>query len=1013
MRKVYFLIALMSTSSLAADFAPALQWVKTVGGSGISSVSSAAADPHGNLYMVGRTTSLDFPGLSAAQPNAGGSPLVRINSSTGAAEKLYPPGLSTVTALAADPRNPKTLYAAAASAVFHSLDAGSTWSALSSISPAATVQGLTADLVDSNVLYAATSRQGVLKSTDGGLTWNAINTGIPPSSDGSISAIGVVVDPNSPQVLFTFTSGGFMRSGNRGASWSLITTGFFSSDLLAFDPFHPGTLYLVFGSGMRRSTDDGQTFVPYSAPPDQAFPWALIADPLHEGILYCATSNGIYQSTDSGANWVQKTTSAASILAADPDSPVIYTNSLTYAMLKTTDGFDTTSPFGTPVTTLHQIVVAGSNVFQVAAPTNDVFAVKLDPDGNIVYSTYFGGSSDDAASAMTLGPDGSLYVTGTAVSSDFPTTPGAYVRNKPGVPAAPASFVFKLNPDGSLAWSTYFADSGSPVNAIALDSAGNVFLGGSSTGKLPTTPGAYQTDFQQTFGCTGFSHLCFPGPTSAFVTKFNPQGSGLVYSTYVPFDDHNNVSSSAQALAIDSHGNAWFGGPETVVQVNSDGSALLASASQRGISISALALDQDSNLYATGAAILNPQIVFPATPGAFQAAPQPAVPVLPYQTNPGGFSDAFVIKWDSTLSHILAATLLGGELTDSGESIALDHAGNVIISGEADSKAFPTRAPFQTSFSPRSGFVAAFDPTLSHLLFSTYLGDTRPFDARAVALDPDGNLLLAGSTLSTGNLFIGGEPGESFNVGNLVVANKIALPAAPAVRLDSVKNFASQIAAPIAPGEPILAVGSGFAPDAQLVIDGVPLAAVTGTASTLLAVMPDDAKTSGAYTIQVSSGGSLSNPVYVPAAPASPGIYSTDGTGFGQGYILNSDGTLNSPGNPATPGSAITLFVAGQGQFTLDHGFAVTNLAPSVFVEGFYCNGIAAIIGPVKGLPGNVYQLSVFVPDPVNLAKNNPDLANFKFPPQVGVQLVMGPVNSLNSANSGMLSQGGVLLNVK
>jgi hypothetical protein len=86
---------------------------------------------------------------------------------------------------------------------------------------------------------------------------------------------------------------------------------------------------------------------------------------------------------------------------------------------------------------------------------------------------------------------------------------------------------------------------------------------------------------------------------------------------------------------------------------------------------------------------------------------------------------------------------------------------------------------------------------------------------------------------------------------------------------------------------------------------------------------------------------------------------------------------------------------------------------PAVFIDGFYCNGIAAIIGPVNGLPGNVYQLSVFVPDPAALAISNPDLKNFQFPPQSGIQLVMGPLNSASFPNSAMVSQGGIFINIK
>ncbi len=93
--------------------------------------------------------------------------------------------------------------------------------------------------------------------------------------------------------------------------------------------------------------------------------------------------------------------------------------------------------------------------------------------------------------------------------------------------------------------------------------------------------------------------------------------------------------------------------------------------------------------------------------------------------------------------------------------------------------------------------------------------------------------------------------------------------------------------------------------------------------------------------------------------------------------------------------------------------FAVATLQPSVFVDGFYANGIAATATPVEGLPGTVYQLGVYVPDPAKLAASNPNFANFKLPPQVGVKLVFGDVNPFNPDNSAIISQAGLVLNVK
>jgi hypothetical protein len=71
------------------------------------------------------------------------------------------------------------------------------------------------------------------------------------------------------------------------------------------------------------------------------------------------------------------------------------------------------------------------------------------------------------------------------------------------------------------------------------------------------------------------------------------------------------------------------------------------------------------------------------------------------------------------------------------------------------------------------------------------------------------------------------------------------------------------------------------------------------------------------------------------------------------------------------------------------------------------------VITPVAGLPGNVYRLGVFFPNPAMPPAQNPNLLNFTMPSQVAVRLVMGTVNSSNPDNSGFLSQPGIVLNVK
>jgi uncharacterized protein (TIGR03437 family) len=182
------------------------------------------------------------------------------------------------------------------------------------------------------------------------------------------------------------------------------------------------------------------------------------------------------------------------------------------------------------------------------------------------------------------------------------------------------------------------------------------------------------------------------------------------------------------------------------------------------------------------------------------------------------------------------------------------------------------------------------------------------------------------------------------------------------VRLDAVYNAASLLGVALSPGETIAAIGARFGPDAQVMLNGVPLSTTVQTVDGITAMIPADLGDANAGVITVSSGGVTSNSVVMPIAAASPGLYSADGSGLGQAYILNSDGTLNSPSNPAPAGSAITIFATGIGSITESGPYAVAALPISVFIQGVYANGIAAYLEQPTGLPAATYALSVFVP---------------------------------------------------
>jgi len=725
-------------------YTPSLQCITSLGGSGTSTATAVAADRQGNLYIAGNTTSLDLLTLGAAQPHPGGSTLVRIDPASGTSQDIYFQGatnLGTVQSVAADPENSQSIYAAGSGGIFHSQDGGNTWTNLAPIPSSAGVISVTVDPRNSKALYASTAPSGAFKSMDGGASWVAINKGVPAAPDGTLDIYQIWVDPKSPAVLLASANTGLLRSENAGVSWTQVL-GPVSG--VAFDPFTAGTIYVCGpGSlGIAESKDDGQTWTALPTLTGQGS-WAvrIVADPFHQGTLY-AGGYGLFQSTDAGVTWTTVgpyyATYYTAAMAADPSKPVLYVGGWPNGVLMSTDGFNTSTTLAPQLPQASQILVAGASVFVAPMQTTDVFVAKLDTNGNIVYTTYFGGSGNDTASAIAVGQDGSVYATGSTNSTDFPVTPGSYTGG------GQASYVFKLKPDGSLAWSTFFADAHTTVSALAVDDEGEPYLAGATSGYLPTTDGAYQTTFQQPpqSPCGFPTSIWCPLPmtiSSAFLTKFNGGGSGLVFSTYVANDAQNNAIVNANALAVAANG-IYLAGDDAVLLMNGGGSALLASNTQATVGMNAIAIDGSSNVYVTGSGYP------PVTTGAFQTAPVPPIPSLP-GTAVGATWPAFVMKLDSGLSQILSATLLSGEGINTGNSIAIDSSGNAITGGNTTSKAFPTLAPSQGNFSGTagSGYVAGLDPTLSSLLFSTFVGDG-PFNVAGVVPGGGGTFFWQGPT---------------------------------------------------------------------------------------------------------------------------------------------------------------------------------------------------------------------------------------------------------------------------
>ncbi len=961
------------------------QWVQTVGGSASAAVAAVATDSQGNSYVVGNTTSVDMAVRGAAQSHPAGSGLYRIDGPASNWTSLYDSGATSVSALAVSVQHPQLAFAVSPQGLLRTADGGATWTvALPPVSPPFTpsVTSVAIDPTNDALVYAVGSPT-FYTSTDSGLTWSYGVIFGAPNPDHRIW-----VDARQPQVLFSVSSGNLIRNSNRGtAAWQSIptSTGPLS---MAFDPFTTGTIYAATQKNLQVSTDDGLTWSSLGQPNTVYTPQYILADPLHQGTLYASSYGGVFRSVDSGATWTQVGSDTnAGPMAADAVSGAIYFW-ISGTVFKSSDGLATRTAIGPP--SLQQaaaLAVAGPSLYLGVAATTDIFVTKLDPAGNTIYSTYFGGTGSDVAQGIATDSLGAAYVTGTTASPDFPVTPAAFAKSG-------GSFLFKLNPDGSTAYSTYFSDSRSRPNAIAVDSQGHAYIAGTTYGGLPVTPGVYQTKLQGV-ASTGFN--LGPGPpppTNGFIAEFSPDGASLIYSTY--FGNQNVI---ATALALESDGTAIVAGGSTLYHMYWGGLSLVGTANVAG-AVYALAVDGADNIYAAGGS--GPEL-FSGTQGAFQTAPV-TLPIYSGGPGNGGLGDAFLAKFDSQL-RLLSATLLGGEAPDQAQAVALAANGNVYLGGSTSSKAFPTRGATQSSFSASTSastsFFAGLTPDLSALQFSTYVGDTRTFSILSLASMPDGGAVVAGSTLGPifQSYFSGFDPAVP-NASQALVARYTVTPQT-VIRIDSVLNAASHLGVALSAGETFLVTGAGFGNDVALLLNGAPLPLISKSATTLVAAVPLDFASPAAATITVQSGGGSSS-ILAPFSSAAPGIFSIDGSGLGQGYVLNADGTLNSPANPALEGSKITVFATGVGPMTFTGPYAVTGSPVEVLVDGFLAPGIAAVLGPAAGLPGNVYRISVYVPQPSISAASNSYFTNFHLPAQSAVTLLMNPLQNGAQSQAGL-----------
>lgn len=370
----------------------------------------------------------------------------------------------------------------------------------------------------------------------------------------------------------------------------------------------------------------------------------------------------------------------------------------------------------------------------------------IDP---LIYSTFLGGSRDDHGNAVSVDSSGSVYVTGYTASTNFPTM-SALQRVSGGGVSGYDVFVTKLDPSGSaLVYSTYLGGSADDVGwGIAVDNSGNAYVtGGTDSPNFPTV------NTLQPFGHTG----------KVFVTKLDPSGSTLVYSTFL--GGSGLVGDYGTGVAVDSLGNVYvigittspdfptlnpvqpnFGGgffgdgDAFVTKINAAGSALVYSTYLGGRGDDGgwgIAVDSSGEAYVTGFA---------------SSTDFPVVNPLQACVAGGSNDDAFVAKLDTSGSMLVYSTCLGGKGFEVGRGVAVDNEGNAYIAGSTGSADFPVVNAMQSIFGgglDGDAFVAKLNPSGTAWDYATYLGGSGNDDADGIAVDTLGNAYITGRTYST------------------------------------------------------------------------------------------------------------------------------------------------------------------------------------------------------------------------------------------------------------------------
>jgi uncharacterized protein (TIGR03437 family) len=753
---------------------------------------------------------------------------------------------------------------------------------------------------------------------------------------GATQAMVFKISPDGSKKIFETTLGGSLQAGANaiavdGAGQIYLAGSTSSADF-------PQARPLQSSSGARplwKSTNSGTTWTPLDDLPF-ALPQALVVDPSAPNTLYTATGDlGVFKSVDSGATWTKANTGIAGTniqaLAIDPVHPqTLYAatapanGTLSNAVYKTLNGATNWTLVDSPPSSISKLAVDAQNPGIVYEVSS---TLRKSTDGGATWNAVtFPGTIQSIAFDPRV--SGNIFAISNPVFCGF-----FCAGNKPGY--------FYRSVDGGANWIQ------APVPA---PSATTLFVDGSTN---PTT--VYDGLFSRSVdgGITWTPANPPPGGASdTGAVAVDPSGTfyAAVYANGMFLSRDHTQTWTAIGSPIPPWRSPGIGpSVASIVPAGSSG-AVFATINQIASSgfVTRLSADGSSIVYSTylrGHPSMEPYLTFASEPG--------------------------VIGTQNWIS-----------------AIALDPAGNATVAGGTRAVDFPVAMPARAANTGLAdAFVATISADGSKLNDSTYFGGSQDDGALAVALDSQGNVILAGQTWSPDFPLPGGlnQPtgfGEAFLM-------KLAPPGPPVIT--SVLNGAS-FQPGIEAGSWVTIEGvnlsntypgrtwrdeevvNGNLPTSldgvRVTIDGKP-AFVYFISPTQINVQAPSDSTVGKVDVVVDNNGATSAPATAQLQAVAPAFFTYAGTNYAIASRLPDYAPLSDPSAvpgtaPAKPGDTVVLWGTGFGATNpaVPAGAAVGGapavvMPPTVTVGGVSTPVVSTVLS--TGFAG-LYQLTIQLP---------------------------------------------------